>query len=76
MADYPYVPGWVDRRTAEWCAQICDHVAARLIRVSGEPERLIGAELCAGVIRAMVAAGKPALPDIARPGVEPSGEHG
>jgi hypothetical protein len=59
MADHP-LPEWVDRRTAEWCAQICEAVAARLL-LSG---RRKGAEACATSIRALICVGKPSLPDI------------
>lgn len=61
MADHP-LPDWLDRRTAEWCAQICDHVAATLTRRGLSRQRVIGAEACATNIRAALVAGKPALP--------------
>jgi hypothetical protein len=52
------LPEWIDRRTAEWCAQLCDAVAARSVL----HDRRRGAETCAGIIRSQLSIGKPALP--------------
>lgn len=48
------MPEWVDRRTAEWCAAICDHVAARVVAVMAPLEVRVGAEVCAKQIRAAI----------------------
>jgi hypothetical protein len=52
------LPEWIDRRTAEWCAQLCDAVAVRSVL----HDRRRGAETCASVIRWQMTIGKPALP--------------
>ena len=54
------IPDWVDRRTAEWCAEICEAVEARAIREA--PNNYPGARACASAIRNLVAAARPALP--------------
>jgi hypothetical protein len=57
-----FVPEWIDRRTAEWCAQICDALSARLVQRRPQFSAEGGARACAENIRALVAIGKPALP--------------
>jgi hypothetical protein len=75
MAEYPYLPDWLDRRTAEWCAELCDAMAARIATMpAGRGTAYLGAELCAISIRSnlqiaaaqrrlMVVAGRAHSPD-------------
>jgi hypothetical protein len=58
MAKPPYVPDWVDDRTAEWCADLCDAMAARIAAytVRGGSSGYIGAEVCAISIRSLIEA--------------------
>jgi hypothetical protein len=58
-ADKHVVPDWVDRRTAEWCAAICDAVAAR---IKTPHAARIGADACASQIRGVMQAARPQLP--------------
>jgi hypothetical protein len=64
MPDRPFVPEWIDRRTADWCADLCDAVAARTLR------RLDGARIAANTIRNTMAAARPQLPAV----VDPQGD--
>lgn len=55
MAKPPYVPDWVDDRTAEWCADLCDAMAARLLaHLRSEPGAYLGAEVSATCIRELL----------------------
>lgn len=57
------LPEWIDRRTAEWCAQLCDSMSARMLaHWPAAQERRVGMEAAARTIRAVVMTGKPALP--------------
>lgn len=64
------LPEWIDRRTAEWCARLCDAVAVRVI----VHDRRRGAEACASAIRWQLSIGKPALPAIMPGGDTPARE--
>lgn len=60
-ADHP-PPDWLDRRTAQWCVDVCAALHWRLWR-AGLHDRGIGAQACANTIRMMLdAAGKRPLP--------------
>jgi hypothetical protein len=74
MPEHP-LPDWLDRRTAEWCAALCDGIAARLLQTwPAAHERRLGVEIAAGAIRAMLASGeKPALPAVVLPFRMPGG---
>lgn len=56
------LPDWVDRRTIEWCAQICESVGTRLLFERHAPERAKAADHCAVVLRALATTGRPLLP--------------
>lgn len=63
MADHP-LPPWLDRRTALWCAELCDAMAARLLVRPGFEKRpaYLGAEVWAHCIRSLLAADERPLP--------------
>ena len=54
-----FMPDWLDRRTAEWCAELCERVETRILPV----EKRAGARACAAAIRAVIA-GRAPLPTV------------
>lgn len=66
MADHK-PPDWLDRRTAEWCADLCSAVAARVLRYrTPEIGMRQGAEICSITIRSMVLGHQAPRPDLLR----------
>ncbi len=51
-------PEWIDRRTLEWCAQLCEATAVRIIT----HDRRRGAEACAAHLRWHLAQDTRSLP--------------
>lgn len=52
------LPEWLDRRTAQWCAELCEAMAARLLanqcRHGLRLPAYRGADICANAIRGML----------------------
>jgi hypothetical protein len=51
-------PDWADPKTIEWCAGVCDAIAARSVL----EDRRRGAEACASILRLMIDSYKPPEP--------------
>jgi hypothetical protein len=55
------IPEWVDRRTAEWCAEVCDHISAQYLR-QGQVDKMSAATVCAVNLRSAMTLARPQLP--------------
>lgn len=52
MSEYPFIPDWLDPATAEWCAELCESMATRLMfHPATETAAHQGASLSAQAIR-------------------------
>lgn len=58
------IPDWVDRRTVEWAASVCDHVSAGFLVAASQGHRAHGARACATVLRAAMRSERPQLPAV------------
>lgn len=56
------VPSSFDRQTAEYCAAVCDHVAAVLLVRVGKHAEAVAAGACARAIRAAITLARPLPP--------------
>jgi hypothetical protein len=56
------IPDWVDARTIEWAAEVCEHVGAVALTRSFSPSYRAGVAACGAQLRTALTLARPQLP--------------